>query len=68
MVYDFFLEHDLKLMNEDKRYAYITYYDLRTSLPARQTTMVVKAPPESKVEVPEVLPDNPDPKKVIYNY
>lgn len=46
--------HDLQIMNEDKRYGYITYHDLRNSLSYKQTTMVIKAPPESKLEVPEV--------------
>lgn len=46
-------ESDLRRMNEQKRYAYITYQDLR-SVPAynSQTVMVIKAPPESKLHVP----------------
>ncbi|XP_046667944.1 transcription factor E2F3-like [Homalodisca vitripennis] len=47
-------ERDLQIMNDDKRYAYITYCDLRNSLSYKQTTMVVKAPPESKLEVPDM--------------
>ncbi|XP_075235869.1 transcription factor E2F5-like [Lycorma delicatula] len=46
-------ECDLRQMNEQKRYAYITYQDLR-SVPEynSQTVMVIKAPPESKLHVP----------------
>uniref|UniRef100_A0A1B6M9G0 E2F/DP family winged-helix DNA-binding domain-containing protein n=1 Tax=Graphocephala atropunctata TaxID=36148 RepID=A0A1B6M9G0_9HEMI len=47
-------ERDLQIMNDDKRYAYITYCDLRNSLSYKQTTMVIKAPPESKLEVPDM--------------
>lgn len=50
-------------MNDDKRYAYITYHDLRNSLSYKQTTMVIKAPPESKLEVPEVI-SNKEEKQV----
>ncbi|XP_054271621.1 transcription factor E2F3-like isoform X2 [Macrosteles quadrilineatus] len=47
--------HDLQIMNEDKRYGYITYQDLRSFLSHKQTSLVIKAPPESKlyVESPE---------------
>lgn len=46
-------------MNEDKRYAYITYQDLRT-VPAykKQTVMVIKAPPEAKLKVPPTADDD----------
>ncbi|XP_026292194.1 transcription factor E2F6 isoform X1 [Frankliniella occidentalis] len=46
-------EQDLRQMSEDKRYAYITYQDLR-SIPcyANETVMAIKAPPEAKLEVP----------------
>lgn len=49
----FFTEADLCRMNEQKRYAYITYQDLR-SVPAynSQSVLVIKAPPESKLSVP----------------
>ncbi|RZF34453.1 hypothetical protein LSTR_LSTR013023 [Laodelphax striatellus] len=46
-------ENQLKKMNEQKRFAYITYQDLR-SVPQyqSQTVMVIKAPPESRLNVP----------------
>ncbi|XP_034231919.1 transcription factor E2F2-like isoform X2 [Thrips palmi] len=46
-------EHELRQLSEDKRYAYITYQDLR-SIPcyAKETVMAIKAPPEAKLEVP----------------
>lgn len=39
-------------MNDDKRYAYITYQDLR-KVPEykKQTVMVIKAPPEAGLNV-----------------
>lgn len=47
---------DLNILTEhqDKRYAYVTYRDLRsiTSL-ADQTVIAVKAPPETRLEVPD---------------
>uniref|UniRef100_A0A1B6CH38 E2F/DP family winged-helix DNA-binding domain-containing protein n=1 Tax=Clastoptera arizonana TaxID=38151 RepID=A0A1B6CH38_9HEMI len=54
-------ETDLRQMNEDKRHAYITYQDLRT-VPAykKQTVMVIKAPPEAHLKVPQT---NEDAKK-----
>lgn len=53
-------------MNDDKRYAYITYHDLRNSLSYKQTTMVIKAPPESKLEVPEVISNKEEKQVKIY--
>lgn len=52
-------ERELRQLSEDKRYAYVTYEDLRT-IPSykNQTVMVIKAPPEAKLRVP-------DPSKVI---
>lgn len=46
-------ELQLKLLNEDKRNAYVTYQDLR-SVPRfkNQTVMAIKAPPEAKLQVP----------------
>lgn len=46
-------EHELRQLSEDKRFAYITYQDLR-SIPcyANETVMAIKAPPEAKLEVP----------------
>ena len=54
-------ELQLKLLNEDKRNAYVTYQDLR-SVPRfkNQTVMAIKAPPEAKLQVPhpsEVSPN-----------
>lgn len=45
-------ECDLRQMNDDKRYAYITYQDLR-KVPEykKQTVMVIKAPPEASLNV-----------------
>ncbi|KAK7790907.1 hypothetical protein R5R35_000918 [Gryllus longicercus] len=46
-------ESDLRQLSEDKRFAYITYKDLR-SIPEyrQQTIMAIKAPPEAKLQVP----------------
>ncbi|KAL0281082.1 UNVERIFIED_CONTAM: hypothetical protein PYX00_002181 [Menopon gallinae] len=55
-------EMELKQLTEDKRFAYVTYEDLRT-IPSykNQTVMVIKAPPEAKLRVP-------DPSKVLQMY
>lgn len=47
-------ERELKQLTEDKRFAYVTYEDLRT-IPSykNQTVMVIKAPPEAKLRVPD---------------
>jgi hypothetical protein len=46
-------ELQLKLLNEDKRNAYVTYQDLRNVGRFRnQTVMAIKAPPEAKLQVP----------------
>ncbi|XP_069689373.1 transcription factor E2F1 [Periplaneta americana] len=46
-------ESDLRQLSEDKRYAYITYQDLRGIPEYRhQTIMAIKAPPEAKLQVP----------------
>ena len=46
-------ELQLKLLNEDKRSAYVTYQDLRNVSRFRnQTVMAIKAPPEAKLQVP----------------
>ncbi|TRY71494.1 hypothetical protein TCAL_12612 [Tigriopus californicus] len=46
-------ELQLKLLNEDKRNAYVTYQDLRNVARFRnQTVMAIKAPPEAKLQVP----------------
>ena len=52
-------EKELRQLTEDKRFAYVTYEDLR-NIPyyKNQTVMVIKAPPEAKLRVP-------DPSKVI---
>lgn len=46
-------ELQLKLLNEDKQYAYVSYQDLR-NVPRfkNQTVMAIKAPPEAKLHVP----------------
>lgn len=55
-------ERELRQLSEDKRYAYVTYEDLRT-IPSykNQTVMVIKAPPEAKLRVP-------DPSKALQMY
>ena len=46
-------ELHLKLLNEDKSSAYVTYQDLRSIHRfANQSVMVIKAPPEAKLQVP----------------
>jgi transcription factor E2F2 len=47
------IECNLRQLSEDKRYAYITYQDLRGIPEYRhQTVMAIKAPPEAKLQVP----------------
>jgi len=46
-------ELHLKLLNEDKSSAYVTYQDLRSIRRfTKQTVMAIKAPPEAKLQVP----------------
>lgn len=46
-------ELHLKLLNEDKSSAYVTYQDLRSIKRfSNQTVMAIKAPPEAKLQVP----------------
>ena len=46
-------ELHLKLLNEDKSSAYVTYQDLRSVQRfSNQTVMAIKAPPEAKLQVP----------------
>lgn len=47
-------EKELRQLTEDKRFAYVTYEDLR-NIPSykNQTVMVIKAPPEAKLRVPD---------------
>ena len=46
-------ELHLKLLNEDKSNAYVTYQDLRSiDRFINQTVMAIKAPPEAKLHVP----------------
>jgi len=46
-------EGQLRSLSEEKRYAYVTYNDLKT-IPAyrKKTVMAVRAPPETKLQVP----------------
>ncbi|EEB13050.1 transcription factor E2F3, putative [Pediculus humanus corporis] len=55
-------EKELRQLTEDKRFAYVTYEDLR-NIPyyKNQTVMVIKAPPEAKLRVP-------DPSKALQMY
>jgi transcription factor E2F2 len=47
-------ECNLRQLSEDKRYAYITYQDLRGISEYRhQTIMAIKAPPEATLQVPD---------------
>lgn len=49
-----FLERDLKQLTEDKRYGYVSYQDIRSIESFRQkTVLVVKAPPETELQVPQ---------------
>lgn len=46
------LEGQLRSLSEDKRYAYVTYGDLKSIAEYRnQTVMAVRAPPETKLQV-----------------
>jgi len=46
-------ELQLKLLNEDKTHAYVSYHDLRNIPRFRsQTVLAIKAPPEAKLQVP----------------
>ena len=45
-------ESQLRSLSEDKRYAYVTYNDLKTISEYRNNTvMAVRAPPETKLQV-----------------
>jgi hypothetical protein len=59
-------ELQLKLLNEDKSNAYVTYQDLR-SVPRfkNQTVMAIKAPPEAKLQVPHPSEVKPNPATVL---
>lgn len=73
----YFIERDIKQLTEDKRYGYVTYQDIRSVESFREkTVLVVKAPPETELQVPQVHYDGEVSfrnKKlslclVIYNY
>jgi len=50
----FFIERDIKQLTEDKRFGYVTYQDIRSVESFRQkTVLVVKAPPETELQVPQ---------------
>lgn len=50
----FFTERDIKQLTEDKRFGYVTYQDIRSVESFRQkTVLVVKAPPETELQVPQ---------------
>ena len=45
-------ESQLRSLSEDKRYAYVTYSDLKSIAEYRDNTvMAVRAPPETKLQV-----------------
>lgn len=47
-----FVEEELRSLSEDKRYAFVTYGDLKTIGEYRNdTVMAVRAPPETKLQV-----------------
>ncbi len=47
-----FAESQLRSLSEDKRYAYVTYGDLKSISEYRDNTvMAVRAPPETKLQV-----------------
>lgn len=49
-----FIERDIKQLTEDKRYGYVTYQDIRSVESFREkTVLVVKAPPETELQVPQ---------------
>lgn len=51
----YFIERDIKQLTEDKRYGYVTYQDIRSVESFREkTVLVVKAPPETELQVPQV--------------
>lgn len=48
------IERDIKQLTEDKRFGYVTYQDIRSIESFRQkTVLVVKAPPETELQVPQ---------------
>lgn len=50
----YFIERDIKQLTEDKRYGYVTYQDIRSVESFREkTVLVVKAPPETELQVPQ---------------
>jgi len=52
--YFIFTERDIKQLTEDKRFGYVTYQDIRSIESFRQkTVLVVKAPPETELQVPQ---------------
>lgn len=62
-----FTERDLKQLTEDKRYGYVTYQDIRSVESFRhKTVLVVKAPPETELQVPQVHGDGEVRKNVLY--
>jgi len=47
-------EQDIKQLTEDKRHGYVTYQDIRSIESFRyKTVLVVKAPPETELQVPQ---------------
>ncbi|XP_050422647.1 transcription factor E2F6-like [Adelges cooleyi] len=57
-------ERDIKQLNEDKRYSYVSYQDIRSIESFRQkTVLVVKAPPETELQVPQ---DHVDGEQKMY--
>ncbi|XP_050541791.1 transcription factor E2F2-like [Daktulosphaira vitifoliae] len=57
-------ERDIKQLTEDKRYGYVSYQDIRSIESFRQkTVLVVKAPPETELQVPQ---DHVDGEQKMY--
>lgn len=54
MITTCFTERDLKQLTEDKRFGYVTYQDIRSIESFKHmTVLVVKAPPETELQVPQ---------------
>lgn len=54
LFYECFTERDIKQLTDNKRFGYVTYQDIRSIESYRQkTVLVVKAPPETELQVPQ---------------
>lgn len=63
-----FTERDIKQLTDDKRYGYITYQDIRSVESFRyKTVLVVKAPAETELQVPQDHTEGEVNAKLIYH-